>query len=183
MAAKKKPTKRRRSTTVSGMKRRSYSRSRSRSKMGALPVSVELIGGSIAGAIANRVIMANMSGPVNPRDTDVRPYVWIALGLGLMYVGKGNKVMEGAALGSIGDSVANMISAMYIPQFGNPNGIGGFKANTIGGNSQGFQNNVIGAGHHRMLQGGNGKMGNKRRRQLALNGINGNNDRMGYDGC
>ena len=180
MAAKKKTTtKRRRSTTsskVSGMRRR---RSSSRSKMGALPVSVELIGGSVIGAIANRVIMANMAAPYNPNDTDVRPYVGIALGLGLMYVGKGNKVMEGAALGSIGDSVANMISAKYIPEFGATR-IAGFKSNTIAGNSQGFQNNAIGVGHHRMLQ--NNRMGKGKRNRLALNGINGNGERIGYDG-
>lgn len=179
MAAVKKTVKKRRrspATKVSGMRRRSYSRS----KVGALPVSFELVGGSVIGAIANRVIMANMPPPYNPNDTDVRPYVGIALGLGLMYVGKGNKVMEGAALGSIGDSVANMISAKYIPIVGNAS-VGKFRNGTVGSNSMGFQHGAIGVPHRRQLR--QGQMNGKRKRIMALNGIHGSTGRVSYDGC
>ena len=93
------------------MKRRSPRRRR----MGAMPASVELIAGGVAGSLATKTIVANMRPPMAMGDTDVRPFVGIVLGLGLMYVGKGNKAMEGAAVGAIAESAATMISTPSKP--------------------------------------------------------------------
>jgi len=178
MATKKRassPTKRRKRVgAVHTMHRRRSPRKR----MGALPISVELIGGGVAGAFATRVISANMRPPVDSHDTDLRPYVGIALGLGLMYIGKSNKVLEGVAVGAVAESLTGLISNKFIPVFGAAGypqaQVGGLQYGTVNGtgNRSGYQYGTVGAHNRRLM--------NRRR----LNGTNMTpGQRFGYDGC
>jgi hypothetical protein len=175
------PAKRRRKSTVGSVRHRMSPRRRSPRKMGALPVSVELIGGSIAGAYASRVISANMRPPMNPADTDVRPLVTSAIGVAVMYLGKGNKVMEGAGLGMIAESITTLISSRFIPRFGGPNpGMGnvGYRNGVVG--NVGYRYGTVGAHQRRLPYYNRGRMLNG---TAKVNSGGGGLTRAGYDGC
>ena len=172
------PVKRRKRRSVVGTMKRRSPRRRS---IGAIPASVELIAGGVAGSLATKTIVANMRPPMAMGDTDVRPFVGIMLGLGLMYVGKGNKAMEGAAVGAIAESAATMISNNWIPMFGQRT-MGGFRHGAVGApNRAGLNYGTVGAAHRRQLPMGRRRV-NGNRGSYNSGNTGGAGQRFGYDG-
>jgi len=181
--AVKKRTKRsslKRTNSVSGTKRHTYTprRKSSRGRVGALSSTTELLLGSIAGAFASRTIAANMRPPMDPNDTDLRNYVGIVVGGALMYVGKNNKLLEGAALGAIAESATTLISNNWIPMFGGGAQMGaGLRYGVVNG---GLRHGVVNGRrpNRRML---NGVQGGRPQNQPTLQAAN-NAARYNYDG-
>jgi hypothetical protein len=122
MAAKKRSTKKRKSSTTHrkvgatrtvhvAAKRRTHSRS----KMGALNSTAEILMGAVAGSFVTRVIQKNLPAPKTSTSTDLRPYTGLVVGGAAEFFGKKNLLIRSMGIGAIVEGARAIIADKYIP--------------------------------------------------------------------
>jgi hypothetical protein len=89
-------------------------RSSSRSKVGAIGATGEILLGAVAGSLATRIISANMPAPKTPTSMDLRPYIGLVIGAGAEFFGKKNLLVRSMGIGAIVESSRAIIQDKYI---------------------------------------------------------------------
>lgn len=91
-------------------------RKTTRSKVGAVSATTEILLGAVAGSFVTRLVMKNLPAPKTATSTDYRPYTGLALGAAAEYFGKKNLLVRSMGIGAIVEGARAVIKDNYIPK-------------------------------------------------------------------
>jgi hypothetical protein len=114
-STKRKTTARRKVGAVRHITHHAAPRRRTRSKVGAVSPTVEILLGAVAGSFVTRVIQTNLPAPSNAKSMDLRPYTGLVVGAVAEFFGKKNLLIKSMGIGAIVEGARSIVADKYIP--------------------------------------------------------------------